>query len=169
MNVVYETDVPKESELQTLLATADFRDAYQAGLTQANLTPTEIFLRAARATPPWVSRLMAIRNRVVGLLGLKDVGHLDAVTRKPAELYGVGDRVGIFDIVGKTENELLLGIDDRHLDVRVSVFKRGGDSPQSYVVSTVVKVHNRLGQLYMIPVGRIHPLVVKALMRRAIV
>jgi hypothetical protein len=35
------------------------------------------------------------------------------------------------------------------------------------VVSTVVKVHNWLGRLYMAPVGQIHPLVVKALMRRA--
>jgi Protein of unknown function (DUF2867) len=62
---------------------------------------------------------------------------------------------------------LLLGIDDKHLDVRVSVFKDGRSAP-SYVVSTVVHVHNLLGHLYMVPVGRIHPLVVRAMMRRGL-
>ena len=35
------------------------------------------------------------------------------------------------------------------------------------VVSTAVKVHNLLGRLYMLPVGRIHPWVVKAMLRHA--
>jgi hypothetical protein len=167
MNVVTETIVPKESGLQSLLAKADFYDAYTAILTDTTLTPTEIFLRAASATPPWVSTLMSIRNRIVKLFGLKDVGHLVASSRKPAALYEVGDRLGIFNIFCKTEDELVLGIDDRHLDVRVSVLKPRADASQHYVVSTVVSVHNWLGHVYMAPVGRIHPLVVRALMRRA--
>jgi hypothetical protein len=37
------------------------------------------------------------------------------------------------------------------------------------VVSTVVHVHNWLGRIYMVPVGRIHPFVVRAMMRRTAV
>ena len=92
---------------------------------------------------------------------------MDDATGKPPDAYHVGDRLGIFSVFGKTENELLLGIDDSHLDVRVSVLKFSGGEPRSYVVSTVVKVHNWLGHLYMAPVGRLHPLVVKATMCRA--
>ncbi len=109
---------------------------------------------------------MALRNVIVRQIGLKDVGPMMALTDKPAQDYRVGDRLGIFSITGSTASELLLGIDDRHLDVRVSVLKQGGVRP-SLVISTVVKVHNWLGRAYMAPVGRIHPLVVKALMRRA--
>jgi hypothetical protein len=36
-----------------------------------------------------------------------------------------------------------------------------------YVVSTVVHVHNLLGRVYMAPVGRIHPFVVRSMMGRA--
>jgi hypothetical protein len=102
---------------------------------------------------------MSVRNRLVRLAGLKDVGRLAVAAQKAAESYQVGDRLGIFNVLSSTDDDLLLGIDDRHLDVRVSVTKsRSGEYP-SYVISTVVIVHNCLGDLYMIPVGRIHPLV----------
>jgi hypothetical protein len=86
---------------------------------------------------------------------------------RPADTYQVGDRLGIFSIFGKTENELLLGIDDNHLDVRVSLLKSQRNGVPHYVLSTVVKVHNLLGRLYMAPVGRIHPFVVRSMMARA--
>ena len=166
MTKVTETTVPDDSALQPWLAGADFYDAYEAPLITATLSPTEIFLRASRTTPRWVEGLMAIRNRIVRLFGLKDVGAMKTATRSP-DTYQVGDRLGIFSIFGKTENELLLGIDDSHLDVRVSLLKSQRDGVPHYVLSTVVKVHNLLGRVYMAPVGRIHPLVVRSMMARA--
>jgi Protein of unknown function (DUF2867) len=163
---VTETTVPDDSALQPWLAGADFYDAYQAPLTTATLSPTEIFLRASRTTPRWVEDLMAIRNRIVRLFGLKDVGAMKTEPRS-ADSYQVGDRLGIFSIFGKTENELLLGIDDSHLDVRVSVLKSQRNGIPHYVLSTVVHVHNLLGRVYMAPVGRIHPFVVRSMMARA--
>lgn len=166
MRTVTATIVPSESVLRPSLADASFHDAYSAPLSDGTLSPTEIFLRTSRATPGWVETLMSIRNRIVRQLGLKDVGAMNGETRKPASEYQVGDRLGIFTIMGKTEQELLLGIDDSHLDVRVSVLKPAGKSSLSYVVSTVVHVHNWLGRIYMAPVGRIHPFIVRAMMRR---
>ena len=92
---------------------------------------------------------------------------MDDAGDKPARNYRVGDRLGIFNIYETTDRELVLGIDDRHLDVRVSVLTVPSERARSYVVSTVVHIHNRLGRLYMAPVGRIHPLVVRAMMARA--
>jgi len=96
---------------------------------------------------------------------------MQQVTKRPipAAAYAVGDRMGIFSIYAQTPDELVMGIDDRHLDVRVSVLKRPDNDPSKYVISTVVVVHNLLGRIYMLPVGRIHPLIVRALMRRAVV
>ena len=165
MNKVTATSVPDDSVLQSWLANADFYDAYEAPLTANGLSPTEVFLRASRATPKWVDDLMAIRNRIVRLFGLKDVGEM-RLTREP-DSYQVGDRLSIFSIFAKTEKELLLGIDDHHLDVRVSVLKSERNGLPHYVVSTVVKVHNLLGHIYMMPVSRIHPFVVRAMMARA--
>jgi hypothetical protein len=163
---VSATTIPDESLLRPLLDDADFHDAYEAPLAAPMLSPTEIFLRASRATPPWVDNLMAIRNRIVRLFGLKDVGAMKVPAKAP-DAYQVGDRLGIFNIFGMTENELLLGIDDRHLDVRVSVLKSLRDGSPHYIVSSVVHVHNLLGYLYMAVVGRIHPFVVRSMMARA--
>ena len=169
MAVVTKTIVPSDSALKPAAAAASFHDAYAAPLMSGSLTPTEIFLQAINATPPWVDCLMSVRNVIVRQFGLKDVGTMRGIADKPAKAYRSGDRIGIFTILSQTENELVLGINDRHLDVRVSVLKPRSDPPLNYIVSTIVMVNNWLGHIYMMPVGRIHPLVVKALMRRTIV
>ncbi|SJZ69348.1 Protein of unknown function [Enhydrobacter aerosaccus] len=167
MTIVKETAVPTSSVLHGTLADADFFDAYVAPLPDDSLSPMEVFLHASRHTPQWVTRLMSLRNRLVSLVGLKDVGRMQDDVDRPADSYRVGDRLGIFSVFGRTEQEVVLGIDDRHLDVRVSILKECRDGRDSYVViSTVVHVKNCLGHIYMLPVGRIHPLVVKAMMRR---
>jgi hypothetical protein len=167
MRRVTRVDFPGESGLGEFRQGADFWDSWSAPLVDASLSPTEIFLRASRATPRWVSRAMAARNALARRLGLKDVGAMDAARGKPAAAYRRGDRLGIFTVFDVDASELRLGIDDRHLDVRVSVLKVSGERAARYVVSTVVRVHNRLGRLYMLPVGRVHPFVVRAMMRGA--
>lgn len=163
------TEIPTTSALRGSLARASFWDAYEAPLRNGALSPTEIALKSFGATPLWVSWLMALRNGLVRLVGLKSVGALAVGSDKPASAYRVGDRLGIFTIQAISDAEILMGIDDRHLDVRVSIVKPEAGAEPRYVVSTVVRVHNALGRLYMLPVGRIHPLVVRAMMRRAVV
>lgn len=172
------TDIPAGSALRAGLERADFWDAYEAPLRDPALTPLEIALKSFGTTPGWVSALMALRNGLVRLVGLKSVGAIRVSGGKPAAAYRVGDRLGIFTIRAMDEREILMGIDDRHLNVQVSIVKpiinpiiktmaqSGQDAPR-YVVSTMVHIHNALGRLYMLPVGRIHPLVVRAVMRRA--
>lgn len=167
MNAVHETGLPAASAIEAWAVGAGFHDAWSTPLADPTLSPAEIFLRSARSTPRWVETAMAWRNRLVRLLGLKDVGAMDAHSLRPAATVRVGDRLGIFQVFGMAENELLLGIDDSHLDVRVSVWKSPAGVAPACVVSTAVKVHNLLGRLYMLPVGRIHPWVVKAMLRHA--
>jgi len=167
MAPVVATSVPAASALLPWLAGADFHDAWEAPLRDPALSPTEIFLRAARATPAWVGLAMALRNRVVRLFGLKDVGSMRAADGRPAAAFRPGDRLGIFTIISSDADELVLGIDDSHLDVRVSVSKPGGALATSYVFATAVRVHNLLGRAYMVPVGRAHSFVVRAMMQRA--
>jgi hypothetical protein len=65
------------------------------------------------------------------------------------------------------EGELVLGIDDTHLDVRVSVLKQRAGAGACYVLGSLVTTHNLLGRLYMIPVAPFHRLIVVSMMRRA--
>jgi hypothetical protein len=79
-------------------------------------------------------------------------------------LVGI-DRAGrrAFDPVARTDDEVLLGIDQSHLGFRASVLCE----PERVVVSTVVHLHNRRGRFYWRIVRPLHPAVVRAMMRRA--
>lgn len=98
------------------------------------------------AAPAWVRRLMALRDRLVGPLGLRTAG---------------GHRGG-FPELAASGDEVLTGLDDRHLSFRVSTRLSGGE----VAVTTLVQVHNGLGRLYWSVVRWFHPVVVRSLLRR---
>jgi len=112
MNAVNMTTVPKESALYSWLADADFHDAWVSPMQSGELTPTEIFLRAARSTPRWVALLMSIRNGIVRKFGLKDVRSMGGMTDKAADAYRAGDRLGIFGIMEQEAENPATDLDD---------------------------------------------------------
>ena len=68
----------------------------------------------------------------------------------------------------KDVSEVVLGQDDKHLDVQVSLSKhRRGDAPATLAVSTVVHIHNALGQAYMAVVTPFHRRIVRAMLPKA--
>ena len=111
---------------------------------------------------------MALRNRVVSPFGLKNLGGMSRIdaAKKESE-YKPGDRVGIFTLISRSANEVLLGDKDKHLDVVVSVHKRvEGESGATVVtVTTVVHVKNWLGRLYMLPVAPAHRVIARSMVR----
>ncbi len=112
--------------------------------------------------------MMTLRNRVVGLFGLKNLGELAGIdSSKPSSAYVPGDRVGIFTLVEKTDHEVLLGDDDKHLNVVVSVHKMPATHGQGTVVTvtTIVHVKNLLGRLYMLPVAPVHHVIARTMVK----
>lgn len=157
---------PPESLLHATLDQAFYSDAFETDQVDTTLTAAGIARRAFAATPGWVEGLLALRDRIVSLFGLRTVGRLGvadggASSAEPA----VGDTFSIFRVMSVTNSELVLGIDDIHLDVRISYLKRFDGARASYVVSSWVKTHNALGRLYMLPVAPFHRLIVRLMMR----
>lgn len=163
-----ETRVPAQSAAAARLPGAYFHDAWAIEAACPDLDALDQYLRVARQTPRWIERLMAIRNRVVSRLGLKDLGGLSQLDPdKGAADYRPGDRVGIFTLMAQSADEVLLGDRDRHLEVVVSVHKQtaGANGAVVVTVSTVVHVHNWLGRLYMVPVAPAHRVIAQAMTR----
>jgi len=132
------------------------------------LTALGQFLKAAGQTPRWVSACMSLRNRVVSLFGLKNLGGLENLPRHKAESdYRPGDRVGIFTLFENTPGEVLLGDKDKHLDVTLSVHltPQAADGTSLITLTTVVRVHNLLGRAYMLPVTPMHRLIAPTVLR----
>lgn len=161
---ILATAVPPHAEIARHLRGADFHDCYETAIAPTPLSALELYLKVVAGTPRWVNAMMTLRNRIVRLVGLKNLGALgDTDGAKPASAYRVGDRVGIFSIVYLSEQEVILGDSDKHLNVEVSVCKL----PGKVAVSTVVHTHNALGRIYMLFVAPAHRRIVPATLRNA--
>ncbi|MBV7535353.1 DUF2867 domain-containing protein [Duganella sp. sic0402] len=163
MNIT-TTAIPPHTQIADKLRGADFHDCYETDLQPTPLTALELYLRVVATTPGWVNAAMALRNRIVQLAGLKNLGLLSDIDQnKPASAYKVGDRVGIFTIIYLSEQEVILGDADKHLNVNLSVCKL----PGKVAISTVVHTKNALGRLYMLFVAPAHRRIVPATLRKA--
>ena len=64
-----------------------------------------------------------------------------------------------------TENQIVMGLDDRPLDFRLCVDGRDiGAGQQSVTAATVLKPHNRLGRAYLTAVLPFHRLIARTML-----
>ena len=67
-----------------------------------------------------------------------------------------------------TENEVILGEDDKHLNFRVSLIlnpKGKKTENKDLIVSTTVEFNNWFGRLYFLPVRPFHKLIVPTILK----
>ena len=124
-----------------------------------------LWVQTLGRTPKWVEAAMRVRNAIVKHLGLKDLGGMaaDIDRNRPFQAYRVGERVGIFTVLHLSEDEVVMGDDDKHLDVQVSLLKT---VDSKVIVSTVVHIHNALGRVYMFFVKPAHHIIAPAVLSR---
>ena len=160
--------VPTDSNIAKQLQGAYFFDSYEMPLAHSGRSALEIYLGMIGKTPRWVDFLMGIRNRIVMLFGLKNLGGLGSIRLdKAAAEYLIGDRVGIFTLLSDTDDEVIMGDSDKHLDVKLSICKRAHGGIQSVATTTVVHTHNLLGRTYMFFVIPFHKRIAPAVLVRA--
>ena len=78
--------------------------------------------------------------------------------------------IGFFPILSRSESELVLGVDDRHLDFKLSILIRASDGEIDFdvVATTVVDCHNNFGRAYLTLIKPFHVLVVRSNLNRAL-
>lgn len=163
---VQACEVPVSSALdRTKVDTAYFRDAYHAPLTH-DQSVVDMFFAIFGYRPAWMNAALITRNRVASLFGLKAPSAQELLHGTRSHDYAVGERIGTWPIHTLTETELIAGVDDKHLDFRLSIFIEA--ESRSVVVSTVCNVHNTFGKLYLLFVIPFHKWGVQVLIRRAV-
>lgn len=120
--------------------------------------------------PGWANSLMVVRDSIVGVFGLKTGAQMIKEQDKEKILKFVpGERVGLFKVFEKTENELIMGENDTHLDFRVCMFvdEHTSDVSKSILsLTTTVIFKNWFGRIYFFPVQFFHRLIVKATLKK---
>jgi Protein of unknown function (DUF2867) len=166
---VVECEVPPGSVLnREPMQHAYFRDSYRMPLRRNDLAIVDIFLAIFAHHPLWMKLLLIARNKVASLAGLEAPTASEIFHVEIKERYAVGETIGVWPIFWLSEDEIIAGRNNKHLDFRLSVLKvADGDRP-SVVVSTICSVHNLSGKLYLFFIIPFHRYGVRKLMANAL-
>lgn len=146
------------STLTPLYAGADLLDAFAIVLPEGASHGVEVLARAAfEQQAGWIRFLTRLRDVIMRPLGVKSSGAVGIAG------LAQGPVVGYFPILSMRADELVIGVDDRHLDFRAVMMVRptltGG---RELVAVTVVHCHNLLGRSYLAAIAPFHRVIVKA-------
>lgn len=143
---VSRSQLPGTSKLHARRAPEDFLDCFAV--------PSDLSPRAAAeiiaAFPPLVKGLLRLRAILVRPLGLKPKGP------------PTGNNIGPFPVEYETDNEVIAGFDDRHLDFRVCIHSRAG----RIHLATWVHRHGLLGRAYLGAIMPFHVVIARNALAR---
>ncbi len=168
---IYKTNLPNNSILNYSQKKYDYVDSFQGVLIdiENKVTSADFGKAFFSSGPNWVGKLFALRNKIASIFGLKTSGSITD-REKLLENFNCeqGEHLGLFKVFAITENEVILGEDDKHLNFRVSLFlnNQTSDTNKKYlIVSTTVEFNNWFGRLYFLPVRLFHKLIVPAILK----
>ena len=166
--------LPANSVLNAFSDKYNYIDSFQSAIHDVShqLTSTHIGKAFFTSGPQWVGGLFVLRNKVVSVLGLKTSGKITDRQRQLDKFKcEPGEQLGLFKVFDKTDNEVILGEDDKHLSFRVSLFLSTpipGHSERIITISTVVTYNNWFGRLYFLPVKPFHKVIVPAMLKEIV-
>lgn len=152
--------LPPASQLQRSYNHADFADAFSVDLPKEASHDAETVARHVFAgQPAWIGLLLRLRDILVRPFGLKTTADLKQKG---------GDRISLFQILERYDDEIILGEDDTHLDFRVSVLvELRSHGRFRLTVTTLVFCNRPLGRAYITLIAPFHRAVVRASLDRA--
>ena len=139
------------------LSTHDFADAFCVAVLPNSLDAVEIARLALMPMPRWIARLLVLRDCLVAPFRLKTV---------TAPLSAEHVVIGIFPIESSRADQVVLGLDDAHLDFRIVIDVADREAARMITTTTFVQTHNGLGRGYLAAVLPFHKLVVRSLLAR---
>jgi hypothetical protein len=142
----------------------DYIDSYCHPLIRKDVESWELVSAFFLSAPKWVDSLMVLRNKLVSFVGLK-VGLDNPVLVGPQ--YTKGQNIGVFQIQEISEDEVVLGQNDKHLDFKTSLLITH-EANDELVVSTVVRINNMFGKFYFYVVKPIHRVLVPIMIKRMV-
>lgn len=158
-----KNEIPVHSLLYPVLNEYSYADSFTAPIRCQDVASWELIAALFHSAPPWFDRLALLRDRIVYVFGLKTG---DSDPKKVEPPYRVGQRIGFFRILQISDNEVVLGEDDRHLDFRTSLLVVNQETGARLTVSTLVETKNSLGTAYFSIVKHFHRLIVPIMVER---
>ena len=142
--------------------TPSIADAYSAPIANPELITVDDAVHAFFGSSPcWLVHLMRARNRVVGALGF-EIGDPDPPRIPPSP--PIGHRMGVFTVADRSDDEVLLGADDGHFTMRLSI--RVDAASRMLTLATAAYPTDRIGRIYLTVVKPFHKPIAASMTKR---
>lgn len=163
----YKVELPKDSLIYTALDRIDYWDAYgiKVPLESANV-PAKMPVLFFKVFPAWFRGLMYLREAIAKVIGLKTAMGMDVAQQIKNFKGEVGESIAVFNVIGRSETELLTNENDAHLNFCLSFFAFPQGDETELILATTVQFNGWLGKVYFVPVGPIHRLITPIILKR---
>lgn len=132
----------------------DYFDSYQT--VKATTGSIDEITTKLFKTPAWVGALGKLRNLMVKPFGLK--------TEKDIEKER--SEIDLAPVLFRNDHELVMGLDDKHLSFRISVFEEPAGTKNAVSITTVVWFNHWGGRVYFALIKPFHCAIIRTMLRR---
>ena len=157
--------IPTPSLIEGALPQTDYADAY-AVTVPGRVAPEVAAVAFFRSIPVWFTGMMYLREMLASLAGLKTARGMDVEAQLSNFTGRPGQSIALFHVLDRSEEEILSGENDRHLDFRLSLFAQPLPNGTRIILATTVQFNGWLGRAYFLPVRPVHRLAVPVLLKR---
>jgi len=144
----------------TGLRSADWADAYEIEMQRKFSDMNAAAICIVGGMPRWAKPLLRLRNVIVAPFGLKP-GDQRVVQA------GI-DHIDFFPILSETDEQIVLGLDDRHLDFRILLERQTSQGGTCFRLTTLMDRHNLFGRVYLFLITPFHKWIVRSVLTNAL-
>ena len=130
----------------------DYYDIFSKTIENKDEISPQMFLDMCfneKNSPWWVRALLCLRNKLVKPFGLKVDGRMTDM------------------ICDKNENEIILGMKDKHLSFYVSLWSgKKEQNIQNLKITTIVQYQNMFGKVYFFIIYPFHKIIIRNMIKK---
>ena len=150
------------AQLVAAQADLDFLHSASIQLT-APMTALQAYCAMTSDVPAWLAKAFRIRDFISRRFNVADIHGF--TPQNPGHVPADGEHLDFFTVEAISDQQLVLTSRDTHLAVMVCMDLSTGEcSLPQLKVTTSVKCFNTFGRLYMVPVGRVHGVIVRRML-----
>ncbi|WP_456776534.1 DUF2867 domain-containing protein [Bradyrhizobium sp. USDA 4369] len=152
---------------RALLLRCDYCESIPVTLSRPDLSVVDAFFAIFGHRPGWMKAILICRNMLAAPFGLEVSRSRDILSVERQPIYSAGDSMLGWTVFVHTQDELIVGRDNAHLDFRVSLLREDPNAQARMMVSTVCDAHNPFGVIYLKTVLPFHKRGFRWLIKRA--
>ena len=163
---IIEEIIPRNDKIFISFGEVDYEDRFcLIKETKKIINIDFIVSKLIKTIPKWFDLLLNLRNVIARIFGLK-TGKIGNIYKNSEKLIFKQDQmIGDIFIFFKDKNHLIVELNDKHLDFRFSIFIWQKEGITKVSLSTIVKINNIFGWIYIFLIKPFHKLIIPHILK----